>query len=1057
MSFNEEPDRRRDARHRLNQQVAAVKLNSQQPKWVNPDVAQVLPITDSEGMCYYTHTFQVPNAQKFGDVTNGEHEDHPSFGAMLYGMAQACNHGAQGITPKRLKSVKHNLDPLNLELTDKDCAVTIYHEIISLPRALLKPGELCRSAPNDSYLRVWVFAQPYEGCVNEDVNFEPLDLAVKLNVIWASIAQQKMKGATSKKTKQKFQSTYEPQFVLDKMTSMHKWIEVAKNCVILPETTRQVVPTTKNMGIYHPWLFLNMSSPVFTTPLPARTGVSENVQRARLKTQARVQNPANYETGGAQPTFAPHNPESFFKLDSSGMMGMSQMWQVGVSDKMTPNRVLETNPAMLVATPCYVKLQARTRHETLLGELKRHPLFFDAHFHTQHEEWLVLRRGAEVHKRQCCGLGSGTRRKLFDCLHETVSETVLPEDGPRNVLNCSCKFEHYDSYDEFLRAVLAWDGDPEGEMVPLHIMQMNPATGKMEAFVHPDYLHVDDDDDVLDAQETAPAVVALLPHHMDWSNREILEWTMKVLSRSNFSPKPAFVVDTLQGGKSRRTVEEEYETQRKEQRRYNRNTPKAKRRKKLPLLHTLPLSADAEEVTFAVHFALPDNAGARARDAKLEMYCLGAAVDSASHEDARDEPVPLFFEKLPAAYKLPHIADGQYVCEEQMLESRPSFQVSQDVFVRHLVETMASPYSVGPDHTRAEPQTTTLARIAFDELRAQYGEETAMLKAGENYAVHVVTSTHQNFHTEQTCKWIVNNMERTPDGDLVAKKTTEFPKLCRGDPDFYVEDALEAMKQQWFVQKGVFRNHFLTHMLWANMLTAFVEVESNEMKNENPCGAIAIVARPGWGKSYMGAVLMALIGPEHFTQAANRSATAGQGVSRDTGEGLINWNDEFAFYMNEAENALMKTWISMGILKRKRTVTRQGADGGQEYAEDNLANRNTQSWNVCLNKKPDAKRDTEDQKALQDRFFTYEGDDKEEHIEDEGDTETAGYTCGHKVSKCEDETTRMNSKSSAEELQMQRTETQVRNHVMRVVHIEKFLASIGAKVVRAFPASLFCL
>ena len=916
----ETAERRRHARLRLEQRRAAVRLCPHQESWGDPQFAKVGKMAEGapEGARHFTFTFPVPNTRKFADLVAGQHEDFPSFVAMLYGIAQGCNLGVHGITPKRVKQMKHMIESLNLDLTDKDCAVTVYHEIISLPRVLLKPGEMCRTAPNDAYLRVWVFALPHEGGVTDEVNCEALDLAVKINVIWAAIAQQKMKGV-SKKGKQKFDAANQPQFALDKMTSMHKWIQVAKHCVDLPASARGVVPTAKNMGIYHPELLLGMSSPVFQTPLPERTGLNENVRRARLDIQRQRQNPTNYQTGGAQLRFVPHNPDDFHAMDNTGLSTMNQVWQMEVSGRQTPNREKDTNPAMLVATPCWAKLQARSQHEPRLRELARHPLFAfgdkpQAHFHTTNEEWLLLRTGAEVDKRQCCGLAAGNSRKLFDCLHDHAPETLLPGDGPRNVLNRRCTFQCCETKDAFLRAVQAWGGDPlAGEGVPLHIMQMNPSGGNMEPFVHPDYVGDDDmmdDDDDDRAGETAPAVVALLPHHMDWSNRDILEWTLKVLSRSNFSPKPAFLVDTLQGGKSRGTVMAEYDKQRRRRRKKNKKRG-GKRRKKVPAPRTLPLSADAAQVAFAMHFALPDVADPAARDRSLVEYCLppspagGAAdgaADRAADGDRRDRRLPVFFERLPTQYKMPRIAEEQYVCGEARFDLRPSFRASQDVFVEQVVDTQTSSYSVGPDHTRAEPQTTTLARIAFDELVAQYGPETAMLKAGENYAVHVVNNTQKNFHTEEMMQWFFKNMERKEDGDWVAKKTTEFPQICLGDPDFYVEDALEAAKQQWFVEKGMYRNHFLAHLLWVNFLTAFVEIESNEMGNENPGGAVAIVARPGWGKSFVGALLMSLFGPQHFAQAANKSKAAGQGVSRDTGEKRIIWNDEFAFYMTEEEN-----------------------------------------------------------------------------------------------------------------------------------------------------------
>ena len=900
-------DAQRDARNRLLRPVPGVRLCSHQTEWAgeNPELQRVEPFEGQpDGARHFCWTFPIANPRVFMDVANGEHEDTPSFTAMLYAIGHAYNLGFHGITGKRLTSAKGNLERFIMELTDKDAAVTIFHEIISLPRALLKPGELCRSAPNDAYLRVWVFAPPHEGGDSEDVNSEALDIAVKLNVIWASLAVKAQKSK-SKKTISIFDSGTNPQFALDKILTVPEWLKVAQQCVDLPGNAAGLSPTVKNMGVFHPELLLSMWSPVFKTPLPERTGVSENVRRARLRIQRRVQDPSNYEHTGAQRVFAPLNAASFHRLDVGNMCSMNQPWHT-IAETMTPNRAQETNPAMLVATPCCVKLQARTKHEPLLGVLKRQALFrfnnkTQAHFHTENEEWLLLRAGATVNKRKICENGSGTHRHLFDCLHDTAPPTLVPADELRNVLNRRCTFRACPDLDAFLRATQAWNGNPQVQAgVPFHIMQMNARSGRMENFVHPDYDDLDNPNSIEEDGDTAPAVVVLLPHHMDWRNREILRWALNVLSRSHISPKPFFLVDTLQGGASRGTVLAQFRKRRKHRKR-------RKRRKQVASPQTQPLSEDAEQVSFAMHFALPDASDGAARDVALERYCLEECClpSTGASGEAGDVALwlPVFFEALPAKHKLPAVDDGQFVCTQKMLTRQSS--AAQRAFLEHLLTDNQTPYSVGPDHTRAEPQTTTLARIAFDEMEQQYGPEQAMKNAGLNYAVHVVNNTQKNHHTEQMMQWFFANMERKDDGDWVAKKTTKFPQICRGDPDFFVEDALEAAKQQWFVQKGVYRNHFLVHLLWCNFMTALVEVESNEMQGQNPCGAIAIVARPGWGKSFMVEVLKMLMGPEHFSQAANKSAAAGQGVCRDTGENKMIYNDEFAFYMSEEMNGAL--------------------------------------------------------------------------------------------------------------------------------------------------------
>lgn len=72
-------------------------------------------------------------------------------------------------------------------------------------------------------------------------------------------------------------------------------------------------------------------------------------------------------------------------------------------------------------------------------------------------------------------------------------------------------------------------------------------------------------------------------------------------------------------------------------------------------------------------------------------------------------------------------------------------------------------------------------------------------------------------------------------------------------------------------------------------------------------------------------------------------------------------------------------------------------------------------------------------------------DEDVQHIEDYGDAESTGYTWGHKTPTCDDETTRMISKTATEKKQMQQT-TQSSGLVGRVRGIEYYLFREGVKV-----------
>ena len=190
------------------------------------------------------------------------------------------------------------------------------------------------------------------------------------------------------------------------------------------------------------------------------------------------------------------------------------------------------------------------------------------------------------------------------------------------------------------------------------------------------------------------------------------------------------------------------------------------------------------------------------------------------------------------------------------------------------------------------------------------------------------------------------------------------------------------------------------------------------------------------------AAVKSLFTKNHFQQEAFTSAAAGQGVSRDTRECNMIWNDEVK-KLDDQTTAVWKTMIWSAILKRKRTVTRINEAGGQEYGEDNISNRVNSAWVICLNRAPDPKTQDADQKALNDRFIFIYGDDKEDSF---GAGGINGKLFGHNVVTVAQETqSRQNKKGRVLEIE-NKNRKQWNNHTNRQALVEYYLATVGAKV-----------
>ena len=415
--------------------------------------------------------------------------------------------------------------------------------------------------------------------------------------------------------------------------------------------------------------------------------------------------------------------------------------------------------------------------------------------------------------------------------------------------------------------------------------------------------------------------------------------------------------------------------------------------------------------------------------------------DETVEEDTR---VPVLFEKLSTRLEVPFTtaADDASFHYSKSIFKDDDHATAQEIFVEQSTHRKVSLLSCGPDIPRNEEQQTTVARIEYEDTKKKHGAEYAEA-FWQHFSKIVLESLNPEYHLEHVIFPFLRDRFTLESGMYVEKKDTiisevapQRSRLVPGVRHRGGEAPADALRRERVEESQAVPSNL------GNWLTGFHKMESNEMNDTSPCSSIAFVGDHGVGKSFKGAAVKSLFTKNHFQQEAFTSAAAGQGVSRDTRECNLIWNDEVK-KLDDQAIAVWKTLIWSGTLKRKRTVTRINEAGGQDYGEDNICNRVNSAWVICLNRAPDPKTQDADQKALNDRFIFIYGDDKEDSF---GAGGINGKLFGHNVVTVAQETqSRQNKKGKVLEIE-NRNRKQWNNHTNRQALIEYYLAVVGATV-----------
>jgi hypothetical protein len=1028
----------------------AVKLDAEQVAWdpEEGDEAKVEPttppadgVTPAGSARVMVHTFNlVVNAKTVADLApimeTADSDTYMAAVGLYFNMIKAYHCVYHGVQPKDLKmKAGGKLDPsLTLSLTSADPAVVMYWEILSLPRQTLRPGEMFKSVPDDKILRQWSFAKSGgQPTTTPELNCVPLDIATKLNYFAGQQLKDFMKGKLDQ-----FDKKGRNEFNQNEIVHISDYKKILPSMYI-NGTMDCNGATAKNLGHAHPEIFFNPESPPFQSLQADHSDCKDRAAKRYRKAVLEDAKNVNNYIYHKERMFWPVNSAPFSRISDRYLKGMGQM-SAAIKDCATAHRQREDSPSMLLATQVTITLAAVERNMPLLVRLLE-KFTYEAGVQqevlmTKDNYWLITRPQRRLDKRRCCRTRTNNNHqfKLFDLIVDDGDEAPHVADVPLYFYRCHDK-------NEFLEKVGEWNGSPDN--VPMAILQIGD-DGSFEDFC------VDDDDGAApsDTPVWADGAVTLLPDHCKWRSRDKLREAQEILSRSGFYPKAFFMEDVLQDGRCRNDIARGLRGQQDRQQQSRRGSSGSRRslggvpRTSLCLDSPPPLDDDAKVVTYAMHFARPD-VSRRAHEAKIEQEIkLFMEQDETVEEDTR---VPVLFEKLSTRLEVPFTAAGD---DTSFHSSKSIFRdddhaTAQEIFVEQSTHRKVSLLSCGPDDTRNEEQQTTVARIEYEDTKKKHGAEYALKNSGSIFQKIVLESRNPEYHLEHVIFPFLRDRFTLEAGMYVEKKDTEYPKWHRKDPDLYPECVVEAARhQQMLYVENVWKNHKQCHLIYSNWLTAFHKMESNEMNDTSPCSSIAFVGDHGVGKSFKGAAVKSLFTKNHFQQEAFTSAAAGQGVSRDTREGNLIWNDEVK-KLDDQTIAVWKTLIWSGVLKRKRTVTRINEAGGQDYGEDNICNRVNSAWVICLNRAPDPKTQDADQRALNDRFIFIYGDDKEDSF---GAGGVNGKLFGHNVVTVAQETqSRQNKKGKVLEIE-NRNRKQWNNHTNRQALVEYYLAIVGATV-----------
>ena len=362
------------------------------------------------------------------------------------------------------------------------------------------------------------------------------------------------------------------EFLQDKVTWTSQWTNIVKTVFKIPELFAITRPP-QDLGPFHPESLLNPESAPFQCfeddDLHTRA-LSRPVLACRQKRIEENKKVDNFKFDEKN-VFWPLSQREFTRIPDDLFKGTGKM-SAAIKDLATPNAEREDSPVIVETTQVFMRLRATSKTEKFYNMLLREYQFKrgvkQPKLMTKDDHWLLFHPSAMVNKRECVRRTRNNQRTLHDCIGTWGHNNAVVQ----------VRFHLCASYDEYMFRASEWDGNhlehPDSTHdTPIFVAEISD-DGKIVPFSVPE------------ANSTEPefgrGVSVYVPDYKEWNDRNAVEWTRRVLGRSNFYTKPIYVEELLQKKdgvwKSRVTVEAEYERERKAHKAAKKRRRRRKRR-----------------------------------------------------------------------------------------------------------------------------------------------------------------------------------------------------------------------------------------------------------------------------------------------------------------------------------------------------------------------------------------------------------------------------------------------------------------------------------------------